>query len=288
MNDKQLSTICTLAECGSFNKAENLLYVSKQALLKQVNALEGEIGFQIFYRSGKGIMLTPVGEVFVQKTKAILSEMEMTVQKCRELAEKKDTIRISVPMHPKLLLEKELNSFSQRYPNIRLDICLRNGENPIDIIRQGKADIVECSPRKELDTKDYKYYAFPQMPYYGLISTTHPLAGKKNIRIEDLSGYRIGVARKERCKELLAMIEANTTGTEIVEDKGEELQFIYNFCLNQGVYISKAVFAKDLPPFISFPIKPEIAAANGIYYRKDAGYPVQAFLEIVKETYPET
>lgn len=287
MNDKQLTTICILAECGSFNKAEDMLFLSKQALMKQVNALEKELGFPLFFRTGKGLVLTPEGEVFIPRAERFLAEMNQTVEICRDMSAEQNRIRISVPRHPKLLLEKAIDVFAQQYPEVCMDISLRNRESPVQIMQAGKADLVECSPREELTGEEYGCYTLPKMPYYGILSTAHPLAVKKDIQLSDLSGYRIGVAKKVRCQELITMLEIHAPNAKIIEESGEEIQFIYNFCLNQGIYISKAVFAKDLPPFRSFPIRPEVAAVNCIYYRKNAGDMVHNFLDVVRNTYRE-
>ena len=39
MNDKQLRSMIVIAQCGSFSRAEEQLFISKQALKKQMDAL---------------------------------------------------------------------------------------------------------------------------------------------------------------------------------------------------------------------------------------------------------
>ena len=50
MNDNQLRSFLTVAECGSFSKAEEGSFLSKQALIKQIDALEDELGFRLLSR----------------------------------------------------------------------------------------------------------------------------------------------------------------------------------------------------------------------------------------------
>ena len=54
----QLKYISTVAKCGSFSKAAQVLYVSQPGISKMVCALEEELGITIFVRSAAGITLT--------------------------------------------------------------------------------------------------------------------------------------------------------------------------------------------------------------------------------------
>ena len=47
MNEQQLKTLKKTVECGSLSKAEETLYLSKQAIKKQIDSLEEEIGFTL-------------------------------------------------------------------------------------------------------------------------------------------------------------------------------------------------------------------------------------------------
>ena len=57
----QLKYISTVAKCGSFSKAAQVLYVSQPGISKMVCALEEELGITIFVRSAAGITLTAEG-----------------------------------------------------------------------------------------------------------------------------------------------------------------------------------------------------------------------------------
>ena len=43
MNDRTLKSFLTVADCGSFSKAEEESYLSKQALIRQIDTLEAEL-----------------------------------------------------------------------------------------------------------------------------------------------------------------------------------------------------------------------------------------------------
>ena len=43
MFDGRLETFIKVAECGSFTKAAEVLYITATAVMKQINALEGQL-----------------------------------------------------------------------------------------------------------------------------------------------------------------------------------------------------------------------------------------------------
>ena len=68
MTTKQLAYAAELAKTLNFNRAAENLFISQPTLTYQIKALEDEIGFPLFDRSGKGAALTPAGEQFCINT----------------------------------------------------------------------------------------------------------------------------------------------------------------------------------------------------------------------------
>ena len=58
-----LTVFVCAADCGSFNKAAEKLYLSAPSVMKQVNALEKQLDMKLFHRTNQGLHLTPAGQV---------------------------------------------------------------------------------------------------------------------------------------------------------------------------------------------------------------------------------
>ena len=56
-----LTVFVCAADCGSFNKAAEKLYLSAPSVMKQVNALEKQLDMKLFHRTNQGLHLTPAG-----------------------------------------------------------------------------------------------------------------------------------------------------------------------------------------------------------------------------------
>lgn len=77
MNLQQLRYIIKITECGSFNRASELLYVSQPALTKAVRELETEMGIQIFHRGAHGVSLTADGTEFIAYARGVCLQCDV-------------------------------------------------------------------------------------------------------------------------------------------------------------------------------------------------------------------
>ncbi|MGM9522603.1 MAG: LysR family transcriptional regulator [Oscillospiraceae bacterium] len=284
MNDQQLKSLLKAAECGSLSKTEDALHLSKQAIKKQIDSLEEEVGFALLIRSHQGISLTPAGEEFCRGAKKILSDIENVTRRCQQLAYNKQTIRIENPYHPRLLLENAFNEFSRRFPYIKQQFIFQVSDHILEDILNDRADIAECTYHPELEVPGVKYTKLFDMPYKCLIAPTHPLAKNSIIYPEELSGNHIGLLRKN--KELQAQIRKCCRDISLEVFAINELQNIISICYNGGIFISKAYFVNSMQPLIAVPLKTEFVPMGVMLYKESPIQVVRDFLDVVNSIYP--
>lgn len=65
MTLQQLKYALTIARSASINEAAKQLFISQPSLSETIRELESEVGFDIFLRSNRGIVITPEGEEFL-------------------------------------------------------------------------------------------------------------------------------------------------------------------------------------------------------------------------------
>ena len=61
MTLQQLKYVIAIADSGSVNAASKRLYVSQPSLSSAVKDLEEEVGFEVFRRSNRGVIITAQG-----------------------------------------------------------------------------------------------------------------------------------------------------------------------------------------------------------------------------------
>src|SRR5262245_47265028 len=86
-------------EAGSISSAANELNISSQLAGKQIRVLEEALGVKLLTRTTRRQSLTDSGEVFYERAKAILADMETAEALMAETrAEPRGRLRISAPV----------------------------------------------------------------------------------------------------------------------------------------------------------------------------------------------
>jgi LysR family nitrogen assimilation transcriptional regulator len=76
MEITQIRHFVRIAETGSYIKAADLLNIGQSTLSRQVRALEVELRASLFYRHGRGVLLTEAGKKFLEYARAVLHLMD--------------------------------------------------------------------------------------------------------------------------------------------------------------------------------------------------------------------
>lgn len=110
----------SVAERGSLRAAARQLEVSQPTITRSIQELEKDLGVALFERRAKGVRLTPVGEMFLRRCKAI--QMEVTraqdeILQTRGALHGQVTVCLSAVAHV-ALLPNSLRPFRQRYPDV--------------------------------------------------------------------------------------------------------------------------------------------------------------------------
>ncbi len=77
MDLKRLEYFLLVADYGSFSKASSVVGVAQPALGRQVQRLEEECGAKLLYRHGRGVSLTPEGEIFSERIRPLLKKLAL-------------------------------------------------------------------------------------------------------------------------------------------------------------------------------------------------------------------
>ncbi|MFJ5956378.1 LysR family transcriptional regulator [Paenarthrobacter sp. NPDC092416] len=80
MDLKELQTFRAVAELGSVTKASGRLHIAQPALSRQIKLLEAELRNSLFFRDGRGMRLTPAGQMLFERT----AELQRDVDRLRD------------------------------------------------------------------------------------------------------------------------------------------------------------------------------------------------------------
>ena len=103
MYNPLLVTFLAVADCGSFTKAAEKLFISPTAVMKQMNALENHTKLKLTERTPAGIRITKAGAVIYRDTKFIMDYSDKSVAAARA-ALRMFTMKITLIFYQNLLM----------------------------------------------------------------------------------------------------------------------------------------------------------------------------------------
>jgi DNA-binding transcriptional LysR family regulator len=197
MTLQQLKYILNIVSCGSISEAAKHLFISQPSLSNAVKEIEQEIGVQIFLRSAKGITLSNDGVEFLSYARQVVEQAELLEQRYMNEKPAKKLCSIStqhyafaVQAFVSLLKdittsEYECTLRETRTYEIIEDLRLLRSEVGILYLNHFNRQII----RKILKENGLAFHPlFVAYPHV-FINTTHPLADKTIIEIEDLDDF---------------------------------------------------------------------------------------------------
>ena len=143
MDTTSLKTFLSIAETGSFSGAADRLYLTQPAISKRIQALENELGTQLFDRVGRQTLLTPAGEIFYKRAQIILQQLEDSQREIANLSgEVTGTLHIGTSHHIGLHhLPPILKRLNQQFPDLTLDIHFMDSEAAYREVFTGKLEL---------------------------------------------------------------------------------------------------------------------------------------------------
>ena len=140
MFDGRLETFIKVAECGSFTKAADDLYITPTAVMKQINALEKELEVTLFDRTNRGLRITKAGESFLQDARYLTEYIGRAAEKAREIyeGENRKSIRIGTSvMTPAKFILDVWSQIQSRMPTLKIELIPfeNNPVNSVEILR---------------------------------------------------------------------------------------------------------------------------------------------------------
>ncbi|MBB5538931.1 DNA-binding transcriptional LysR family regulator [Rhizobium giardinii] len=123
MELRQLTYFVAVAEKLHFGRVAARAHIAQPALSTQIQALERELGVQLFARSTRRVELTMAGENSYDRSVRILSDIDVSAEVTRSIAGKTARkIRIGTTYPAIGVLSAFLSKIARKYPDIQLQV----------------------------------------------------------------------------------------------------------------------------------------------------------------------
>ena len=140
MDIRHARTFVTVAELGTVSKAALRLHVAQPALSRQISDLEQELGFKLFDRVGRRLLLTGEGEQLLSDCRGLLNYATAVGERA-QLLRRRDTGVLKVaasPQHIESVFSQFLHRYAQRYPNVQVKVSEGTGIEILAMLERGE------------------------------------------------------------------------------------------------------------------------------------------------------
>lgn len=143
MELRHLRYFVAVAECQSVRLASERLHITQPAISRQIQDLEGELGFLLFERSSRGLKLTTAGNGYLQDVRRIMVSLEHAAKAAKGLAQgSTGLIRLGYVENAGWdgLLPNTFKNFRAELPDVTIELTTLNSPEQLLSIEAGTLD----------------------------------------------------------------------------------------------------------------------------------------------------
>lgn len=210
MELRHLHYFVAVAEEQNITRAARRLNISQPPLSRQIRDLEELLGVELFERTGKSIVLSDAGEVFLVEARAVLLRAEQAVQAVRAVAEG-DRGDLHVGYSPSLtvgFLPQALRAFQGSTPAVRVHLHDLSTEEMLRGLHEKTLDVA-LMVRPVAGTG--QGITFEELHRYAVcvaMSPWHPLTRCRKLTLERVAKEPLLVYSRKEYPEHLLWVES--------------------------------------------------------------------------------
>lgn len=183
---KHLRMICAIAETGNMTRAAGMLHITQSALSQQLKDIEGKLKADLFFRTSKKMILTPIGKNLAKKAVQIIETIEDAELEIAKTVSG-DRGELKVGAHCVFCykwLPRVMRIFQGKFPNIEFEIG--NSYDPPRELEDKKYDLIITVVPVPDDRFFFRSLFSDRMVC--IMPKDHPLSARSFVRLEDFGG----------------------------------------------------------------------------------------------------
>ena len=193
MTLQQLYYFQTIATTQHYRIAAEQLNVAQPTLSRSMAILEEELGLYLFEKSGRNVVLTKCGKVFLENVNIILQDVDATREKMKQLVSSTEghiDIGYVSPL-AKAFIPRLVRAFLNEKDNDKITFSLKQNSTPqlISGLKGNVFDVVFGSFVEQ--NSDLAFTAIHEQNMVAMVSAHHPLASQDSIALEDFATHPV-------------------------------------------------------------------------------------------------
>ena len=200
MNIHQMEYFHVVAKIGNMTKAAEYLQIAQPALSSAIARMSEEIGYPLFVKQGRKIVLSSHGKILLSHVEKILQEYNAAMDEIQE-ADIQSQKTLCLGVTGTSFSRNYQKGFHEAYPNVTIRQTLVPSSKIISVIKNTpEIDFVLSST--EVVDPEIASFIIEYEPLYLVVSSEHPLASRPSIALSEtkyekfLSFPSVSVSRK--------------------------------------------------------------------------------------------
>lgn len=269
---RQLRLFLALADSGSVTLAARKCHVTQPTASMLLKEISASVGVPLYEVISRRVQLTEAGRDLASTARVIAdawASFEQGIDALKGLT--RGMLRVAVVSTAKYFMPRLLGSFCARHPDIDISLEVLNRDGVVQRLRQNLDDLyIMSTPPSDIDLIDQ---VFMPNPLVLIASSTHTLAGRTALKLNDLGKFRFIL--RERGSGTRMAIDAHFRRHKFKPDLRLEL--------GSNEAIKEAVAADLGLSVISSHALHGQSAEHGVCVLDVGGFPIQSSWHVVHQ-----
>jgi LysR family transcriptional regulator for metE and metH len=185
---KHLRMVCAIAATGNMTKAAGILCISQSALSQQLKDIEGKLKVDLFFRTRKRMLLTPIGKRLLKTAREVVGTLEeMELEIARTVEGDRGELKVGTQcLFCFKWLPGVMRTFQEKFPNIAFEIG-----NSDHLARELEAKRYDLIITAASVADDYDSVGLFEDRMVCIMPEDHPLSARPFIRFEDFNRFNL-------------------------------------------------------------------------------------------------
>lgn len=188
MRERQIEVFRAVMNHGGINRASEMLNISQPAVSRMISALELDTGLTLFERSGRAVKPTPEAHQFKREVDTFFIGLDRIAGAAEEIRElRRGHVRMTVmPALALTVAPTIIRKVTEKHPTIKTTLDVHTSPRIGDLIGSGQFDL--GIGHLSINRPEVEVLGTWHVDCVCVMSSGHPLAGRKVLRPEDLDG----------------------------------------------------------------------------------------------------
>lgn len=203
---RQLGAFISAAELGNFTQVGRRLNLTASAISNQIAELEATLGFPVFERTTRKVVLTPEGREFLPMAIAIERQLEAAANLALDIKNRAiGVVRVAAPLTVAAeILPSLVASFVMVQPGVQVRIIDTGVEWLSDRVTNGEADLA-LGPDRLASPEVVAERLFPS-PWVAWCAPSHPLARHESLPWSEALRWTLFLAGRDHEHSVLPLL----------------------------------------------------------------------------------